>query len=98
MGQVEKYAEARFQKEKRALFLAVYGGLSAGVSRAGGELVGFSVKFGEADVFCTLRADFPAGRMVAFVGADDLSGCLVKAAREAKSDALRWKKDKWARE
>lgn len=95
MGQVEKYAEAQFTKQKRAVFLAVFGGLASGVQRAGGELTGFSVKFNEHDTFMTLRADFPAGGMVAFVGSDDLAGCLVKAHREAKSDALRWKDDKW---
>jgi hypothetical protein len=79
-----------------ALLKAVDGGLDAAVSRAGGELTGYSVKFGYEDCLMVLKAVFPAGPMVAFVGAGDASGCYLKATREAGSDSLQWRQDKWA--
>jgi hypothetical protein len=71
------------------------GGLESAVSRMGGELRGFSVKMSGVDVLVTLRADFPAGRMIAFVGGSTLGNALAKAFRDGHSDALRWRVDKW---
>jgi hypothetical protein len=73
------------------------GGLEAAVSRAGGELHGFSIKIGEQDYLMSLRATFPAGRMIAFVGADSMAQCFTKAAYAAGSDTMRWRVDKYAR-
>jgi hypothetical protein len=73
--------------------LALYGGLDDAVSHAGGDLTGFSVRISDLDCLMTVRAQFPGGHMIAFVGAEDLAAVLVKAAREARSDALRWRVD-----
>lgn len=72
-------------------------GLVSAVSRAGGQLLGLSVKYANGEVLVTLRAVMPAGRMVCFVGAEDLGGCLLKASRDANNDKLRWRTDKYAR-
>lgn len=92
----QKQEERKARRDKRVL-LAVNGGLEAGVERAGGRLHGFSVKLSEYDCLLTLRAEFPGGAMVAFVGGADLPDVLLKGSKAAKTDGLRWKKDKWAR-
>ncbi|MGB7067724.1 MAG: hypothetical protein WBF55_21495 [Syntrophobacteria bacterium] len=97
MGQVEKYQESRLDKEKEALFVAVYGGLEKAVERAGGILVRVAVNFGPVDCLIVISAEFPGGRMIAFVGSEDLAQGLVKATREASRDQLRWKPDEWAK-
>lgn len=93
MDSLEKRFAKRAEKERQALLFCVYGGLEDAVGHAGGELRGFSVKLSGEDVLCTLRARFPADDMIAFVGAADIAGVLVKAARDARSDRLRWRSD-----
>lgn len=87
--------EARQSKRALHLYRVCDGGLEAAVARAGGELAGFSAKMSGEDVLVTLRADFPAGRMVSFAGGETLGNSLVKAYREARSDSLKWRADKW---
>jgi hypothetical protein len=48
-------------------------------------------------VLVTIKATFPGGPQVAFVGAEDVAGALRKGMREAARDSLNWKEDKWAR-
>lgn len=71
------------------------GGLQKAVEHNGGELLGLSVKFGQADCLVTLRAVFPGGRMVAFVGGDSLMSCLVKVHRDGFDGKLKWRTDKY---
>jgi len=87
--------EAREEKRLRALGRAVDTELARAVSRAGGQLVGLTLKGGEFDSLMVIKADFPAGRMVSFVGASDWAGCFLKAVREAESDGLRWREDRF---
>lgn len=86
--------QAQDRKARRVL-RCLDGGLPASIAYSGGALVGLSVKFGAADVLLTLRANFPSGAMVAFVGGETLPNCILKAAREAGRDGLRWREDKW---
>ena len=95
--QLDEEREARAARRQDRVLLAINGGLYSGVSRAGGVLLGFSVKLDEFDCLLTLRAEFPAGRMVAFVGGYDLGDVLQKAAKGASSDGLRWRTDKWGK-
>ncbi len=95
--QLEQRMEDRNSNERKKLLLAVYGGLDSAVSQAGGNLTGLTIKFSGVDCLLVVKARFPAGPVVAFVGADDLAGCFIKATREAGSDALRWRADKYAR-
>jgi hypothetical protein len=95
-----KERQAQEGKTERRLVAggrALDGGLAAGVERAGGELLGYSFKVGEYDTLLTLRAVFPAGRMIAFVGGDTALSALVKAVSEAKADSLRWREDRFAK-
>jgi hypothetical protein len=73
------------------------GGLVERVARAGGELQGLSVKYKDYECLVTLRATMPAGPMVAFIGAETLGGCLLKAYSHAGSDELRWRVDQYAK-
>jgi hypothetical protein len=72
-------------------------GLEEALFRAGASLRGMSVKYGGYEVLVTLRADLPAGPMVAFIGAETLAGCLLKARGEANKDQLRWREDRYAK-
>ena len=84
--------EARFLTE---VARAACGELADGVTRMGGELCGLSAKLDYGDCLLTLRAEFPGGSMVCFVGGTDLGYCLRKATRDANRDALRWKPDRY---
>lgn len=98
---MSRQLEARIEEASRArqakVLEAVYGGLYDAVGRAGGELTGLNVKWDGAEVLLVIKAVFPGGPMVGFVGAEDLAGGLVKAAREAVTDSIKWRADKWAR-
>lgn len=87
--------EARKEKKLIAIGRVCEGGLIGAVKHAGGELIGLSVKLNQYDCLLTLRAVLPAGRMVAFIGADTLATALLKAAREARSDDLNWREDRF---
>jgi hypothetical protein len=93
--QLEARLEVQQQKANAAVLDAVYGGLEAAVVRAGGELTGFNVRLGEGDVLAVLKAVFPGGAMVGFVGAESLADVLRKATREAGRDMVKWRPDKW---
>lgn len=95
MARLDVLMQQRAEREREATLLAVYGGLEKGVARAGGELVGISVKFGEMDCLLTLRAQFPAGLMIGFVGGEDFSGVLRRAASESVRDGIKWRSDKY---
>ncbi len=86
-------------RERRSVRLQriLSGGLDGAVRRMGGELVGLSIKTENGDCLITLRLAMPAGRMVAFVGGFDMAECFLKAYREANSDKLKLKPDRYAR-
>ncbi len=73
------------------------GGLCEAVERSGGILYGLNVRIDSYEVLGVLKARFPSGAMVAFVGSETFAGMLIKAAREAGTDKLRWRVDKWAK-
>lgn len=93
--QLDKVIEDRNIRRHESIVKAVEFALEGGVAHAGGELRGFSYKNNGGDGLLTLRAAFPAGKQVAFVGGEDLGSCLIKAVRAANGDALRWRADKW---
>ncbi len=96
MTKLDVMWDRRSKLERDAALLALYGGLESGVERAGGLLTGLAVKFNGAGCLLTLKAEFPAGMMVGFVGGDDLAHVLRKGASQAARDDVRWKADKWA--
>lgn len=95
--QLEADRERRQRKLDALTLRACNGALFGAVERSGGELLGFSVRMTEFDVLLTLKAEFPAGRQVCFVGGEDLSGVLRRAVKEGNQDALQWRVDKWAK-
>lgn len=93
---MERRFDERGRKERLQVLVAVYGGLSDAVARSGGELTGFTVKIDEYECLLVLKALFPGGPQVAFVGGSDLAACLIKGVVEGNRDMLRWRSDKWA--
>jgi hypothetical protein len=93
--QLEQKIEERAARTKASVLLAVYGDLPRAISRAGGELTGFNIKYNPMDCLMVLKAVFPAGPQVAFVTSEDLPAVIVKAVREAKNDSLRWRADRY---
>lgn len=95
MSRLDVLMAERMKREREATLLALYGGLESGVERAGGELVGLAVKFNGAGCLLTLKAEFPGGMMVGFVGGDDLAHVMRKGAAESVRDQVKWREDKW---
>ena len=95
--QLEQESEERNRGRMVRLQAACDGALTGAVEHSGGILLGMSVKFEPYDVLVTLRAEFPGGRMVAFVGGDSLSSCLLKVVREGRRDGLKWRQDRYAK-
>lgn len=95
MSRLDVLMGEKMERERQAVLLAVYGGLEAGVSKAGGELLGISVKLGQFECLLTLRAEFPAGPVVGFITGDGLAEVLKKAASAAARDGVKWRADKW---
>ncbi len=95
MGKLDEYTASKMEHERAALLLSMYGALVEAVARSGGELDRLSVRLGEDEVLMVLNAKFPAGRMVGFVGAQDLPSVFVKATRDAGRDVIQWRGDEY---
>lgn len=93
--QLEQDWEDARKREMDATLQAVYGGLAKAVSRAGGDLHGLTFKISGGDCLLVIKALMPAGKMVAFVGGEDLAACFRKGQREAARDGLKWREDRW---
>lgn len=91
--QLDQVVEERQAKRAAAILAAVEYGLVGGVERAGGQFVGFSITDRGSDWLMVVKAVIGGRKQVAFVGAGDLGAALVKAARLASSDGLRWRDD-----
>lgn len=86
-------SEEKIASRQAALVRAVEFELIGSLSHGGAALNGFSVKLRGYDCLLVLRAHVDDMNQVAFVSADDLGGCLIKAVRMALNDGLRWKED-----
>ena len=91
----QRIIEDRAVAERENALLSIYGGLVQAVVDEGGELTGLSALLEVDECLMTLRARFPAGYMIAFVGAADLAGCFVKAVKDARRGRLAWRLDKY---
>ena len=96
--QLEQDAEDRQARRWANTGKAIARDLHKAVERNGGFLTGFTMKFDEFDALLVLKAEFPGGPQVAFVGGGSPEGCVLKAVSEAKRDGLKWKPDRWAKE
>jgi len=70
-------------------------GLAGAIAYNGGELTGFSLKIGNVDYLVTLRAFFPAGHRISWVGANSMTEVILKAERLAAGGLLDWLEDKY---
>lgn len=73
-------------------------GLSGTIAYQGGELTGFSMKVGNVDFLLTLRAHFPAGHLISWVGASSMVEVFLKAERLAAEGRMEWHGDKYRKE
>lgn len=94
--QLEAKREERQSRLDRLTVAAVEFALEEAVAHSGAELQGFSVSLRGGDCLLTLRGVLAGRRQICFVGAEDFGGALRKAVREAKSDNLSWRDDKYA--
>jgi len=93
--QLEQAVEDRSARRFKQVGRSLDGGLIEAVARGGGILRGFSARLGPHESLITLRAEFPGGAMVAFVGSSSIIEALLKADRDARTDKLRWRPDKY---
>lgn len=93
--QAVKLQEAPASRRAVALEECLDSGLAGAIAYAGAELTGFSMKCGTVDTLLTLRALFPAGHMIAWVGADGMGETLLKSVRLIKSGDARWHPDRY---
>lgn len=95
--QLKLLGEKKRVAYQEALVRALEFELEGAVGHAGAVLTGFSVKLGNEEVLITLRGILAGRAQIAFVGAGDLPGCILKVVREAMGDKLRWRDDKFTR-
>lgn len=69
--------------------------LKGAVAYSGGIMTGLSMRMGDSDYLLTLRADFPAGPMVTWVGGTNIVEIFLKAVRETNDGKLSWRIDKY---
>lgn len=93
---LEQQREEKQRKADVALVAAIEFNLAAAVGHSGGELLGFSAKLNHADCLLILRAQFPGGLQVAFVGSSSLADALRKGVRLGLADELNWRADRYA--
>lgn len=70
-------------------------GLAGSIAYQGGVLTGFSMRVGQVDFLITLRASFPGGHKIAWVGAENMTEVILKSERLAAGNALEWRNDKY---
>lgn len=93
--QLDAAREARQAKRDSAVLLAVGGGLEMALARSDAEFTGLNISFKGDSAMGVVKAFVGGCHQVAFVGADDIEGVLIKAYREANAEKLRWREDKF---
>lgn len=93
--QLEVEVEERETRRRDALVKALDYGLVGALSQHGVELLGLAAKWDAWDCLITLKAEVGGVRSVAFVGSDSLINALIKCARDASQDKLKWRQDKY---
>lgn len=93
--QLEAAREQKRAKRDSAVLLAVGGGLELALAQNGMHMTGMNVILRGESVMGVVKVFEDGVHKVAFVGAEDIEGLFIKAYREAVSDKLRWKEDKY---
>ena len=73
------------------------GGFNHRVEVLGGELLSVTMRMMPGDCLLVIRAEFPGGRRVAFVGSSNAAYAVKKAEKELRENTLRWRQDKYAK-
>lgn len=94
--QLEQHEEDRNNKRRKQIVSAVEYELVEAVGRAGAEFTGFSIRHNPVECLMVVKGVLAGKPQVAFVGAADMGGAIIKAVRLARMDKLVWKVDKWA--
>jgi hypothetical protein len=87
--------ELKQQKVWNNIAKASIGGLEKAVDRMGGEMTGVNFKVGDYDYLAIIKAEFPAGPQVCFVGGSSIGDVLQKAASSGWQDKLSWRPDRY---
>lgn len=95
--QLEQHLEEGRARRDKAIIEAVEFGLADAVARSGAEYYGFAARCTASDCLLVIKGNLAGRRQVAFVGASDLGGALIKAVRLGKSDKLSWRPDKYGK-
>lgn len=93
--QLEMLAEERTTKRHKALVKAVEFEMVGSLAAAGATMTGFSVRLDEYECLLTVRAVIDEKASVAFIGAEDLVGAILKLVKAAQRDKLVWREDKY---
>lgn len=93
--QEAKSVQVTTTKKANKLEEVLLHGMMGSIAYAGGELSGFSMKIGQVDYLITLRARFPAGHMISWVGGENMVEVFLKAERLAASGELSWRQDRY---
>lgn len=59
------------------------------------ELAGLAIRYDDIECTLTIKAVVEGRWMVAFVSSDTMMGCLLRVAKLAKNNRLRWLPDKY---
>jgi hypothetical protein len=73
------------------------GGFEDLIEDLGGECLGISIRSHQYQSLLVIRADFPGGAFVGFVGAQTAAEAVAKAHNQLKNNKLKWKPDKYAK-
>lgn len=93
--QLEALHEQKQARRDKVVLLAVGGGLELALSKNGRSMTGLNVMIRGESVMGVIKVFEDGLHKVSFVGAEDMEGLFIKAFREAESDKLRWKEDKY---
>lgn len=95
--QLDAIHERRTKKRQLAIVAAVEYALQGAIEHSGAEYLGFAAKCMPGECLVTIKGILAGRAQVAFVGAEDLGGALIKAVRLGRSDKLKWKPDRYAK-
>lgn len=93
--QLEQGLEEREAKRRDALVYALDRGISDALELQGIELLGIAFKHDAYSCLMTIKASIGGERQVCFVGSDTIVNSILKAAGDARADALHWRTDKF---
>jgi hypothetical protein len=93
--QLEQHQEDKNNRRRKAIVNAVEFELLAAIRHSGAEPIGLAINFRAGDCLIVVKGMLAGRRQVAFVGAQDCGGALIKVGRLARADKLVWKEDRY---